>query len=133
MNFTSALEDLDIPQNKPDLPDSYLIGLWGYCKVNRDGMNCSPPSLMFWFDFPAALGLSSCWAERIFPDPAHMLLSVYQNMSKYMAIGYIAVVGTTFSTVAIGSISLLYHQGSTIAWLFITVRIFSILIYMDSD
>lgn len=113
------------PTPKSNLPDSYLVGLWGYCKVNNgQGAICSSPSLMFDFDLPSTLGLSKGpWVERIFPGQAHTLLTFYQKLSKYMAIGYVIVVASAFSTIIIGSISIISHHGSVFAGLFMLVRL----------
>lgn len=116
-----------ISGNISNLPDTYIVGLWSYCNVKNyeNGATvtqCSTPSLMFRFDFTSALGLPSSWVERVFPNPAHVLLDAYQKISRYMGIVYIAIISTTVITVVVGSIAKLYRR-SVISGLCTTVNL----------
>lgn len=114
MDTTPDFAD-SISGNISNLPDIYLVGLWSYCNVNNHekgatATQCSTPKLMFRFDFTSALGLPSSWVDRIFPNPAHVLLGAYQKISMYMGIGYIAIISATVVKIVVGSIAKLYRR-----------------------
>lgn len=128
----SVLEDLtnrhvptvnSILDDTSRLPDSYLIGLWGYCEEKNNNTKCTPSSLMFWFDLPSTLGLSIPLAERIFPGQAHTLLNIYQHISRYIGIAFVIVVSTICLTIAMGFISTCFRRGSILGGLSILVRL----------
>lgn len=87
----------DLTEFENDSPYFYLVGLRSYCtgmydNGNRRVTNCSLPEISFTFNLTESLHLPSGWVAALFPASVDKGLSLFGQLSHWIAAGYVFAV-----------------------------------------